>query len=75
MRLATTHERNGPDVATHPSLGVLFCSLFCALFWTALLAAAGVVLGQPVSARLLLVMGSAVAGFLGTTLPLVIAAR
>ncbi len=75
MPLAATHEINEPDAARHPILGVLFCSLLSAVFWTCLLAATGAVLGQPVGARLLLGLGTAIAGFLCASLPLVLVAR
>lgn len=72
MPLATARDYATPDMVKHPFFGVLLCVISSALFWTAVLHLAGAVLSQPVSGRLLLIVGAVIAAFLSATLPLVI---
>ena len=75
MPLATAQDFATPDAVTHPFLGVLFCAISSALFWTGTLYLAGVVVSQSLSGRSLLIAGVAIALFLSATLPLVICQR
>jgi hypothetical protein len=60
---ATLHaEASGP--ASYRLAGLLVVSLFPALFWTSLLAAGGLLLGEPLSPLTLATIGAAIAAFL-----------
>ncbi len=64
------NQLDDADAGTYRFAGALFASLFSALFWTGLLAIVGAVSGYPPSSLLLVIVGTAITGFLIVSLRL-----